>query len=70
MPSIKIYVKLISSNELWHQGWDIDSEYFDKNEKLDGGLRRHSNLTVDILKYHRDFMPHTKSDLYYIRTEG
>ncbi|MGB8819550.1 MAG: hypothetical protein WCC66_16675 [Rhizobiaceae bacterium] len=69
MPSIKIYVKRISSNGLWHQGWDIDSESFDENQMLDGRMRRYSDLSVDILKYHREFTPHTNSDLYYNRTE-
>jgi hypothetical protein len=70
VPSIKIYVKLISSNGLWHQGWNIDSEFYDENQTLDGTMRLHSALSVDLVRYHRNVMPHVNSDLCYVRTEA
>jgi len=62
-PCIRIYVKEISNEGIWHKGVDLE-EYFGYRDVLE--LRE---IHLSDAKYHMRCLPHTNSDFIYERAE-
>jgi len=80
-PGLRLYVRRVASDGVWHDGFDLESSAEEVIERERQGLRKmleakgkvfddHAEpLEFEVIRYHYQHRPHETADLYFNRVE-